>query len=71
MTAVVTSATALSEEQVERIAQALSAQYERNVHANVVIDPAVLGGIRIEIGDEIIEGTVRSRLDEARRHLSG
>lgn len=71
VTAVVTSATALSEEQVERIAQALSAQYERNVHANIVIDPAVLGGIRIEIGDEIIEGTVRSRLDEARRHLSG
>lgn len=70
VTAVVTSATALSEEQIERIAQALSTQYERNVHANVVVDPAVLGGIRIEIGDEIIEGTVRSRLEGARRRLS-
>lgn len=70
VTAVVTSATALSEDQIERIAQALSAQYERHVHANVVIDPSVLGGIRVEIGDEIIEGTIRSRLDDARRRLS-
>ncbi len=70
VTAVITTASALTEEQISRILQALSTQYQRNVHANVVIDPSVLGGVRIDIGDEIIEGTVRSRLEDARRYLS-
>jgi F-type H+-transporting ATPase subunit delta len=31
----------------------------------------VLGGIRVEIGDEVIDGTIASRLDDARRRLAG
>ena len=50
---------------------ALSRQYDRDVHLNVVIDPDVIGGIRVEIGDDVIDGTVSSRLDEARRKLAG
>ena len=34
---------------------------------NVVVDPELLGGLRIEIGDDVIDGTVSSRLDDARR----
>jgi F-type H+-transporting ATPase subunit delta len=37
----------------------------------VVVDPAVLGGIRVEIGDDVIDGTISSRLDDARRRLVG
>ncbi|MCE0485573.1 F0F1 ATP synthase subunit delta [Ornithinimicrobium sediminis] len=70
VTAVVTSAAPLTEAQVDRLVAALSRQYGRQVHANIVIDPSVIGGIRVEIGDEVIEGTISSRLDDARRRLS-
>ncbi len=68
--AIVTTAAALSEAQLDRMVSALSKQYGREVHANIVIDPDVIGGIRIEIGDEVIEGTISSRLDDARRHVT-
>ncbi len=56
---------------LERLQSALSSQYGRTVHLNVVVDPTVLGGMRVEIGDDVIDGTVSSRLDEARRRLAG
>lgn len=61
----------LSETERQRLSDALSRQYERQLHLNVVIDPTVVGGIRVEIGDDVIDGTVASRLDEARRKLAG
>ena len=45
--------------------------YGRDVHLNVIVDPEVLGGIRVEIGDDVIDGTVSSRLDDAGRRLAG
>jgi F-type H+-transporting ATPase subunit delta len=54
-----------------RLEQALSTQYGRAVHLNVVVDPSLLGGMRVEIGDDVIDGTVVARLDEARRKLAG
>jgi F-type H+-transporting ATPase subunit delta len=41
------------------------------VHLNVVVDPEVVGGVKVEIGDDVIDGTVASRLDDARRRLAG
>jgi F-type H+-transporting ATPase subunit delta len=35
------------------------------------VDPAVIGGIRVEIGAEVIDGTIAARLDDARRRLAG
>lgn len=55
----------------QRLAGALARQYGRPVHLNVVVDPSVIGGIRVEIGDDVIDGTVISRLDDARRKLAG
>ena len=37
----------------------------------MVVDPDVIGGIRVEIGDDVIDGTIASRLDDARRKLVG
>ena len=61
----------LSQSDVRRLADALERQYGRTVHLNVLIDPGVIGGLRVEIGDDVIDGTVASRLDDARRRLAG
>jgi F-type H+-transporting ATPase subunit delta len=55
----------------KRLAEILGRQYDTTVHLNVVVDPEVLGGVRVEIGDEVIDGTIASRLDDARRRLAG
>jgi len=55
----------------KRLTEILGRQYDTTVHLNVVVDPEVLGGIRVEIGDEVIDGTIASRLDDARRRLVG
>ena len=41
------------------------------MHLQVVVDPDVLGGLRVEIGDDVIDGTVASKLDDAQRKLAG
>jgi F-type H+-transporting ATPase subunit delta len=61
----------LAETERERLQAVLSRTYGRTVHLNVVVDPEVIGGIRVEIGDDVIDGTVASRLDEAGRKLAG
>ncbi|WP_432557910.1 F0F1 ATP synthase subunit delta [Granulicoccus sp. GXG6511] len=59
----------LTPEQHERLRAALSRQVGREVAMHVVVDPDVLGGVRVELGDEVIEGTVAGRLDDARRRI--
>ncbi len=68
--AVVRSAVDLSATQRRRLAAALAASYGHQVHLNVVIDPSVVGGISVQIGDELIDGTVASRLAAVRRRLA-
>lgn len=70
VTATVISAVPLSPEQHDRLVRALSTQYGRQVHTNVVIDEDVVGGIKVEIGDEVIDGTVSQRLADAHRRLT-
>ncbi len=59
----------LSDERKQRLTDALAKQYSRQVHLNVVVDPEVLGGVRIEIGDDRIDSTIETRLAEAHRQL--
>ncbi|MCA0252245.1 MAG: F0F1 ATP synthase subunit delta [Actinobacteria bacterium] len=66
----VTVARPLSAEQAERLRTALSAQVGREVSLQVVVDPSVLGGVRVKLGDEVIEGTVAGRLEAAERQLN-
>ena len=61
----------LSDSERDRLGQALARQYGREIHVNEVLDPDVIGGIRVEIGDDVIDGTVAGRLDDARRRLVG
>jgi F-type H+-transporting ATPase subunit delta len=59
----------LTDEQRIRLASALSAAYGHQVHLNVVIDPKVAGGMTVRIGDELVDGSVATRLASARRRL--
>lgn len=60
----------LDEDQRDRLAGALKEIYRRDVQVNVIVDPQVIGGMRVHIGDEVIDGSLASRLDEARRLMS-
>jgi F-type H+-transporting ATPase subunit delta len=68
---VVRVATELSAAQRQRLLDALTAAYGRGVHMNLVHDPTVVGGVSVQIGDELIDGTAASRLAEVRRRLAG
>jgi len=67
----VTAAVELSAAQRKRLAEILKAAYGREVHINVAVDPQVLGGIKVQVGSEVVDGTVLARLDDARRRLVG
>ena len=65
----VTSAVALSQAQLNRLGHALSRVYNRKLKLDISVDPTVLGGLRVQVGDEVIDGTVIARLDELERNL--
>jgi len=67
----VTVARPLSAEQSARLEQTLSERYGRPVRATVVVDPALVGGARVQIGDDVIDGSVSGRIAELRRRLAG
>jgi F-type H+-transporting ATPase subunit delta len=69
--ATVHTARALADNERDRLTQALSRQYDTSVHLQVVVDPDVVGGLRVEIGDDVIDGTVASKLDDVQRKLAG
>ncbi|MFC9634831.1 F0F1 ATP synthase subunit delta [Streptomyces mirabilis] len=71
MVAVVTSAVPLSDGQKQRLGAALAKLYGRPMHLNLDVDPEVIGGIRVQVGDEIIDGAVADRLEDARRRIVG
>ncbi len=71
MLATVRTARDLGADERERLASALSRQYGTAVHLQVLVDPDVVGGLRVEIGDDVIDGTVSGRLEDAQRRLAG
>jgi F-type H+-transporting ATPase subunit delta len=58
----VRSAIPLTDDQVQRLAAALSNRLGADVEVKVIIDPTVLGGIIAQVGDTVIDGSVRHRL---------
>lgn len=65
----VTSAINLSQAQLERLGRALNAVYGRELKLDVSVDPAVLGGLRVQVGDEVIDGTVETRMSDLSRSI--
>jgi len=65
----VRAAVALDDQVRDRLAQALSHATGKQVEVKVVIDPNVLGGVVARIGDTVIDGSVRHRLDQLKERL--
>jgi len=68
--ATVTSASALDAKQLGRIAASLAKANGRELRINHVIDPSIVGGIRVQIGDDVIDGSVATKLNELRLQLA-
>jgi F-type H+-transporting ATPase subunit delta len=68
--ATVTVARALPEAQLERLRLALAKRFGRDVAVNQVIDQSVVGGMRVEFGDEVIDDTAAARLKNLRLQLA-
>ena len=65
----VTAAARLSDAQRDRLGRLLSRIYGRPVSVQLRIDPGLLGGLTISVGDEVVDGALSSRLAAARDHL--
>lgn len=60
----IVSAQPLSDEQAARLVARLEAKYRRKVSVRIEIDPRLIGGVKIMVGDKVIDATVRGRLDQ-------
>lgn len=67
----VRSAVPLGDARAKGLADALSRATGRAIEVRVIVDPSVVGGVVARVGDEIFDGSVRSRLQEAREQLTG
>ena len=67
----VRTAVALDEARAKKLTDALSKAAGRPIEIRVIVDPDVLGGVLARVGDEIFDGSVRTRLQEAREQLTG
>lgn len=62
----VRSAVALTEDQIARLAAALKQRTNMDITVKNVVDPTVMGGIVTQIGDSVLDGSVRTRLNQLR-----
>jgi F-type H+-transporting ATPase subunit delta len=65
----VRSAVALSDEQRAKLQSALSKATGRQVEVRAIVDPEVVGGVVARVGDEVFDGSVKTRLQDARDQL--
>ncbi len=68
--AYVTSAVPLTEADEEQLGAALAQRYGRQVSVRVTVDPEILGGLSVQIGSDLYDGTILRRLTEARAALT-
>ncbi len=67
----VISATALNNEQINRLAKSLTKVFGRDIKVNASVKPEVVGGMSIRVADELIDGTLLTRISQADRLLAG
>jgi F-type H+-transporting ATPase subunit delta len=67
----VTTAVPLTAAQEQRLSEVLGRIYGRTIGLQVNVDPDVLGGLVVQVGDEVIDGSIAHRLEAAERRLAG
>lgn len=67
----VTTAVELSADQLNAISARLSQSLGRQVRARAVVDPSIIGGVVVRVGDKLVDGSIRTRLKRLRRELEG
>ena len=67
----VVSAAPLAPAQLERLRAALSRRTGRSVDLSARVDPSLLGGVRAQVGDLVLDGSLRTQLDRLRASLTG
>lgn len=65
----VRTAVALTADQKTKLAAVLEQATGRKVIVKAIVDPSIIGGVHARVGDVLIDGTVRSRLEQLRQHL--
>jgi len=68
--ATVTTAVELSSNDRDRVAEELSKRLGREIHLDVLVDPAILGGLKLQYGDRLVDASVATRLQQLRRRLA-
>jgi F-type H+-transporting ATPase subunit delta len=68
--AVITSAYALSDAQLSDTVDALQKRFGRKLNASVVVDESLIGGIRVVVGDEVLDTSVKARLEQMKVALT-
>jgi F-type H+-transporting ATPase subunit delta len=68
--ATVTTAVELSSQDRDRVAEELSRRLGKEIHLDVLVDPGILGGLKLQYGDRLVDASVATRLQQLRRRLA-
>ena len=71
LVAEVWTAIPLSDEQTALLGDALATAFGRRVQIQSTVDPTLLGGLTVRVGDEVIDGSILNRVELARRRIAG
>ena len=68
--ATVTTAIELAAQERDRVARELSKRLDKDVRLTVVVDPRIVGGMKLQYGDRVVDASVATRLEQLRRRLA-
>jgi len=70
LTARVSSAVPLTDEEQAALGEKLKARFGQALNLRFEVEPSLLGGVRVRVGDEVIDGSVKSKLDALAQSLA-
>jgi F-type H+-transporting ATPase subunit delta len=68
--ATVTTAVELTPKDRDRVAEELSKRLGKEIHLDLLVDPGILGGLKLQYGDRLVDASVATRLQQLRRRLA-